>query len=162
MTSHNSAVMYDARPPASSASMLFLSIYPSEWSRGPSPDPHETTEEEFGITLAVNMRTSVIPQDRWGREAYLNQSRSLEAASRELFLSMYRNRYSLLKLANQYLQIDTGEGVEMIEPLEYQQAPMAPVPMPAEWFGGDPEGDMINIPDGRRVDRSGKRRNRKR
>ena len=154
----NSKVSYDPQPPASSAAHMYLVIYPTEWRPGPSGDIHEAIEDVYGLSLAITMRTSVIPLDRWGEEAYLHHSRAIELAARQLRTAMHEKRYVVAELANQYNGLEPERvGTEICEPLMFERCDLA-YPVTADWFGGAPEGALPHIPDGRRIDLSRQRK----
>ena len=155
-------VMLDEHPTAD-CGQEFIAIYAS-YHKAHTPNPMQAIDEEFGLTVSVARKISLIPPDYRGELGYIDAVAtgltssygtddndrfisswsSLEARCREIVGHCCgTKRYELMNSANQLMN-----GVEFSEPLIWENTDPVPQAVGPEFFWGyqdemPPDADKI-------------------
>lgn len=134
LTTREVGVRLRGRPPASGG-QVYYGIFPTLWSHGPSTDQVLGLDTSLGYTVALTMRTGIIPDDRLPLELILTEHGFYDRLF-ELVTWLHVQRHLLLCSMNAYLSATSQPPI--IEPFVWSATDPEPRWEGPEWFSADP------------------------
>jgi hypothetical protein len=112
----------------------FIAIWASSHSPG-LLNQEEGIDEICGVTVTVTFRTGEVPEADLAKQIVHKAATGMEALSRAIMVSLVKNRWDVLQLANAEI-VGTDN---FVEPLRWLGTDIGPTPRGPDWFTADVE-----------------------
>mgnify|MGYP001563744086 CR=1 FL=1 len=118
----------DTGQPSPFVGQLYYVVHPTSWE-STNPDPADTLDETYGLSVTITQRSAVAPRDKHASEIFLKAITGLGRQAREVMVAVHLN-YDLMNAANALM---TGEE-KLCEPLRFRGADASPRTVDGDWF----------------------------